>query len=100
MVASTVVQEVLGGAVSYLSSNREKVSERHNLEKLEMAHAQLEHALERSSKLPITDVSLLRQRRMFKRAYEECSEVVEKCKVRILEVAEEQGIRMVCKEGW
>lgn len=92
MVASTVVQEVLGGAVSYLSGNREKVSERHNLEKLEMAHAQLEHALERSSKLPITDVSLLRQRRMFKRAYEECSEVVEKCKVRILEVAEEQGV--------
>ncbi|KAF0926098.1 hypothetical protein E2562_021812 [Oryza meyeriana var. granulata] len=75
MVASVVVQEAVGGAVSYLSSNREeKASERHNLEKLEMAHAQLEHALERSAKLPITDVSFLRQRRMFKRAYEECSE--------------------------
>ncbi|XP_010227195.1 uncharacterized protein LOC104581396 [Brachypodium distachyon] len=40
-----------------------------NLERLEWAHSKLEFALERSSKLLITDVSLLHQRRAIKRVY-------------------------------
>uniref|UniRef100_A0A0E0JL21 Uncharacterized protein n=1 Tax=Oryza punctata TaxID=4537 RepID=A0A0E0JL21_ORYPU len=36
--------------------------------------------------MPITDMSLIRQRRMFKRAFEECGEVPDRCsKLRILE---------------
>lgn len=40
--------------------------------RLEMAHAQLKFALERSGKLPITDLSLLGQRRTINRVFQEC----------------------------
>lgn len=50
-----------------------------------MAHSELDLALERSSKLPITDASLLRQRKIYKRAYDECGDVLHRCKLLILE---------------
>ncbi|XP_024314584.1 uncharacterized protein LOC112270742 [Brachypodium distachyon] len=53
-----------------------------------MAHTELEFALERSSKLPITDTSLLRRRRMLKRAHEECRQVLYRHKLVILQVQE------------
>uniref|UniRef100_A0A0D3GPN2 Rx N-terminal domain-containing protein n=1 Tax=Oryza barthii TaxID=65489 RepID=A0A0D3GPN2_9ORYZ len=85
-VASALVQETVSGVFSYLSSNRtEKASKRHNMERLEMAHSELDLALERSSKLPITDASLLRQRKIYKRAYDECGDVLHRCKLQILE---------------
>ncbi|KAF0926101.1 hypothetical protein E2562_021815 [Oryza meyeriana var. granulata] len=85
-VGSAVVQETVSGVFSYLSSNRkEQASRDHNVEKLEMVHAELELALERSTTLPITNVALLRQRKMYKRAYEECGHVLHRCKLRVLE---------------
>uniref|UniRef100_A0A0E0LJD9 Uncharacterized protein n=1 Tax=Oryza punctata TaxID=4537 RepID=A0A0E0LJD9_ORYPU len=52
-VASAVVQENVSGLFSYLSSNRtEKASKRHNMERLEMAHSELDLALERTRSCP------------------------------------------------
>lgn len=52
--------------------------EEHNVERLKMAVSQLEFALERTRKLPITDVSLLNQRKMFKLAYIEATGLLTK----------------------
>ncbi|KXG23738.1 hypothetical protein SORBI_3008G133900 [Sorghum bicolor] len=49
---------------------------KHNVERLKMAVSQLEFALERTGKLPITDVSLLDQRKMFKLAYVEGTDLL------------------------
>jgi hypothetical protein len=46
----------------------------HNIERLAVAHTELELALERSARMPITDVSLLRRRKLLKRAFKECGD--------------------------
>lgn len=82
MVASALVQEGVSGVLSLAVSNREeRTSQGHLLERLEMAHSELEFALERSSKMPITDLSLLRRRMMLKCAFEECTVVLHKHKL-------------------
>ncbi|GJN10403.1 hypothetical protein PR202_ga28493 [Eleusine coracana subsp. coracana] len=65
-----VVQEFVTRAVSFIFSNC-GVQEPHSAERLEMAVSELEFVLERTAKLPITDLSLLRRRKMFKLAYAE-----------------------------
>uniref|UniRef100_A0ACD5TFA0 Uncharacterized protein n=1 Tax=Avena sativa TaxID=4498 RepID=A0ACD5TFA0_AVESA len=91
MVASAVVQEAVSGAVSFMLSNREeKASKKRRMERLEMAHLELEFALERSKRMPITDRSLLCRMQMIEHAYEECGEALQKHKVRIVE-NEESG---------
>lgn len=75
IVATAVVQEVVSRGFSYvLGKRKERASMGMGdaLEKLELAHSQLEFVLERSSKLPITNVSLLRRRMMIKHVYHEC----------------------------
>jgi hypothetical protein len=90
MVGSCVVQEMVSRAISrVLSKPDDKAAS--TMERLEMAHSGLELALERSSKLPITDVSLLRQRKMFKRAHEECGHVLYKHKLRVIQDEEEEA---------
>jgi hypothetical protein len=63
MVASAFVQETVSRVTSYLFSklddSKEMASRGHYVERLEMAHTELELALERSARMPITDVSLL-----------------------------------------
>ncbi|CAM0954828.1 unnamed protein product [Alopecurus aequalis] len=79
MVASALVQEGVSGVLSLAASQRdEKASQGHLLERLEMAQSELEFALERSGKTPITDVSLLRRRMMLKCAFQECTLVFHK----------------------
>ncbi|KAL6647140.1 hypothetical protein ACP70R_014577 [Stipagrostis hirtigluma subsp. patula] len=81
VLGSAVVQEAISRVASIIFRQREeKASREHNIERLEMAHTELELAIERSSKLPITEVSLLRRRKFLKRAYEECSDVLNGCK--------------------
>ncbi|KAL6647139.1 hypothetical protein ACP70R_014576 [Stipagrostis hirtigluma subsp. patula] len=81
MLGSAVVQEAITRVSSIIfSKHEEKASREHNIERLEMARSELEFAMERSGKLPITDVSLLRRRKVLKRAFEECSDVLHKCK--------------------
>ncbi|KAF8783616.1 hypothetical protein HU200_000469 [Digitaria exilis] len=81
VLGSAVVQEAISRVTSIIFVKREeKESRKHNIEKLEMAHTELELAIERSGKLPITDVSLLRRRKILKRAYKECSDVLHRCK--------------------
>lgn len=93
-MGSAVVQEVMSRAVDFVVGKlEEKASKGHIIERLEMAHTELELALERSSKLPITDRSLLRRRKILKRFYEECGNVLDRCKPPALEDQEnEQGV--------
>ncbi|TVU40820.1 hypothetical protein EJB05_14299, partial [Eragrostis curvula] len=78
----------------------EKVSAGHNIERLEMAHSNLEHALDRAGKLPITDVSLLRRRKILKRAFEECIDVIHRCKLNAQEDNETNQGRMVMNSSF
>ncbi|CAM0885534.1 unnamed protein product [Alopecurus aequalis] len=81
IVASVLVQEGVSGVFSLAASHHEeKVSQGHLLERLEMAQSQLEFSLERSSKMPISDVSLLRRRMMLKCAFNECTLLLHKHK--------------------
>jgi hypothetical protein len=84
-VASALAQEMVSRAVSLVLQVGLKREDKapapaqlqaqaagaagHNAERLKMAVSQLEFALERTGKLPITDVSLLDQRKMFKLAF-------------------------------
>lgn len=79
MVTSAVVQEVVSGAFSSMrNSHEESASQSHVLEILKMAYLELKFALERSRKMPITEVSLLQQRMMLKLAFEECRDLLHK----------------------
>lgn len=68
MVVSAVVQQSVSKVNSYLfgkhDDNDKTTSREHNIERLEVAHTELELALERSARMPITDVSLLRRRKL------------------------------------
>lgn len=72
MVASAVIQDVVSRAISFMFGNsEEQAPDLHSTERLEMAVSELEFVLERTAKLPITDMSLLRRRKIFKLAYVE-----------------------------
>ena len=83
MLASAFVQETVNRVTSYLFSklddNKEMASRGHYVERLEMAHTELELALERSARMPITDVSLLRRRKLLERAFEDCEYLLHRC---------------------
>ncbi|KAF8713978.1 hypothetical protein HU200_027966 [Digitaria exilis] len=83
MVGSAVIQEVVSRVSSFLLGKCEDMeSKGHIIERLEMALAEMEFALERSVKLPITDVSLLHRRKVIKHAYLEATNLLEKHKRR------------------
>nr|XP_034569366.1 uncharacterized protein LOC117833877 [Setaria viridis] len=67
----------------------------HHNERLEMAHTELELALERSARMPITDVSLLRRRKLLERAFKDCGDLLHRCiKQQTMDVIEfEQPVR-------
>ncbi|KAG2631359.1 hypothetical protein PVAP13_2NG197772, partial [Panicum virgatum] len=95
MATSAVVQETVSRVSSFIfNKHEEKVSKGHNLERLEMAHTELELAIERSSKLPITDVALLRRRKILKRALNECGDVLLRYKLQAIEDEESQQGRI------
>ncbi|WVZ61697.1 hypothetical protein U9M48_011528, partial [Paspalum notatum var. saurae] len=74
-------QEFVSQGISFVLGKRKmKDSQGHMIERLEMAASGLELALERSAKMPITDVSLLKRRRMLKCAYLEAMELLDKHK--------------------
>ncbi|CAL4915790.1 unnamed protein product [Urochloa decumbens] len=85
MVCSAVVQETVSQILSGLAQKYAESNANRNLERLEMAHIKLEAALESSDKWRITGASLLRWRRKLKHAAQECHDLLQKCKHRILE---------------
>ena len=96
MLGPPIVQEAISRVSSFISRKREEEESReHNIERLEMANTELELAIERSGKFPITDVSLLRRRKILKRALEECSDILHRCKLRALQDQETQQGRTV-----
>ncbi|KAL6880266.1 hypothetical protein ACP4OV_011831 [Aristida adscensionis] len=95
-VGSAVAQEVVSSAFSFVLDQRDKkASKEHSIERLEMAHTELELALERSRKFPLTDISLLRRRKILKRSLEECTNVLQMSKRRVLELEDEGMERKV-----
>ncbi|RLN34109.1 uncharacterized protein C2845_PM03G18620 [Panicum miliaceum] len=86
MVGSAVVQETVSRITSYLLRKRDDdkkmASTGHNLERLEMAHTELELALERSARMPITDVSLLRRRKLLERAFKDCRDLLHRSRIK------------------
>uniref|UniRef100_A0A0D3GLS8 Uncharacterized protein n=2 Tax=Oryza barthii TaxID=65489 RepID=A0A0D3GLS8_9ORYZ len=100
MMSEVVASAVVGEAVSrvstfFINKHKRKVSEEDGMERLEMAHIRMEAALEMSGKWPpVTDASLLHWRKELKRASDECSQVMNRCKRRAMEDDEmEQQIR-------
>ncbi|KAL6880278.1 hypothetical protein ACP4OV_011843 [Aristida adscensionis] len=86
IVASALVQEGVTGVSSYVSSKiEEKASTEHMVARLEMALSHLEFALERTGKMPITYISLLRRRKVLKHAYIEGTDILKKHKRQMLE---------------
>ncbi|CAM0145205.1 unnamed protein product [Urochloa decumbens] len=78
MVCSALVQEGVSRAISsVLGKREEKASQGHIMERLEMAVNDLEFALERSAKLPITDVSLLDRRKVIRCSYVEAAKLLD-----------------------
>ncbi|KAF8713968.1 hypothetical protein HU200_027955 [Digitaria exilis] len=82
MVGSAIVQEGMSRAVSLmLGKHFEKTSRGHSAERLEMALSELEFALERTAKLPITEATLLRRRKVLKHGYIEGMDLLNKHKL-------------------
>jgi hypothetical protein len=83
MVGSAVVQETVSRITSYLFSkcdhDKRMGFTRHDIERLEMAHTELELALERSARMPIMDVSLLRRRKLLECAFKDCGDLLHRC---------------------
>jgi hypothetical protein len=94
ILGSAVVQEVITRVSSVIfRKHEEKVSRKDSIERLKMVHTELELAIERSGKLPITDKSLLHRRKILKRAFEECGDVLQRCKLQAQEDEEtETGV--------
>ncbi|WVZ61708.1 hypothetical protein U9M48_011538 [Paspalum notatum var. saurae] len=94
MVFSSVLQEFVSQGISFVLGKRKmKDSQGHMMERLEMAASGLELALGRSAKMPITDVSLLKRRKMLKRAYLEAMELLDKHKQQAAAAAPAAGGR-------
>jgi len=92
MVASALAQEGVSRLSSYISTMLDdRVSRTHMLARLEMALHHLEFALERTAKMPITYVSLLRRRKMLKSAYMEGADLLSKHKQQVLEEGHEEA---------
>ncbi|BAS99860.1 Os07g0121800, partial [Oryza sativa Japonica Group] len=94
VIASAVVGEAVSRISTFLIDNHNrKSSEEDGLERLEMAHIKMEAALEVSSRWPLAmDSSLMRWRKKLKRASDECSHVMDRCKRRAMEDDETEKI--------
>lgn len=98
MVGSAVVQEVVSGAFSLMrNSHEEMASQSHLIERLKWAHLELEFALERTQRMPMIEVSLLKMRMMIKQAFEESRDLLYKqqtLRVNLEEGGTEQGVTL------
>uniref|UniRef100_A0A0E0LGI2 Uncharacterized protein n=1 Tax=Oryza punctata TaxID=4537 RepID=A0A0E0LGI2_ORYPU len=98
LMSEVIASAVVGEAVSRISTflidkHKRKSSEEDGLERLEMAQIKMEAALEVSSRWPLVmDSSLLRWRKKLKRASNECSHVMDRCKRRAMEDDETEKI--------
>jgi len=101
MVASALAQEGVSRLSSYISTMLDdRVSRTHMLARLEMALHHLEFALERTAKMPITYVSLLRRRKMLKSAYMEGADLLSKHKQQVLEEGHEEAGQLVTSPSY
>jgi hypothetical protein len=92
MVASAVAQEGVSRVSSYITTKiDDKASRAHNLARLEIALSRLEFALEKTRRMPITYVSLIRSRNKLMCVYKEGVGLLNKHKLQAPEGHEEAG---------
>jgi hypothetical protein len=96
MVGSAVVQEVVSGGFSLMRNNHEEMAyQSHLIERLKWAHLELEFALERTQRMPMIEVSLLKMRMMIKQAFQESRDLLYKqqtLRANLEEGGTEQGV--------
>ncbi|XP_062186388.1 uncharacterized protein LOC133889976 [Phragmites australis] len=98
MLGSALAQEGVNGVSSYIASKLEdNASRAHIMARLEMALSQLEFALERTGKLPITYISLLRRMKMFKSAYIEGTDLLNKHKLLVVQDRQQEAGQAVTR---
>ncbi|KAG2639669.1 hypothetical protein PVAP13_2KG022000 [Panicum virgatum] len=82
MVASTLAQEGVSRVFSSISTKLDdRASRAHNVRRLDIALSRMEYAFERTAKMPITCVSLLRRWKMLMSAYNEGVHLLNKHKL-------------------
>jgi hypothetical protein len=98
MVGSAVVQEVVSGGFSLMRNNHEEMAyQSHLIERLKWAHLELEFALERTQRMPMIEVSLLKMRMMIKQAFQESRDLLYKqqtLRANLEEGGTEQGVTL------
>jgi len=81
-VASTLAQEGVSRVFSSISAKfDDRASRAHNVRRLDIALSRMEYAFERTAKMPITCVSLLRRWKMLMSAYNEGVDLLNKHKL-------------------
>jgi len=82
MVASTLAQEGVSRVFSSISAKfDDRASRAHNVRRLDIALSRMEYAFERTAKMPITCVFLLRRWKMLMSAYNEGVDLLNKHKL-------------------
>ncbi|KAG2639668.1 hypothetical protein PVAP13_2KG021900 [Panicum virgatum] len=82
MVASTLAQEGVSRVFSSISAKfDDRASRAHNVRRLDIALSRVEYAIERTAKMPITCVSLLRRWKMLMSVYNEGVHLLNKHKL-------------------
>jgi len=93
-VASTLAQEGVSRVFSSISTKLDdRASGSHNVRRLDIALSRVEYAIERTAKMPITCVSLLRRWKMLMSAYNEGVDLLNKHEGVERSPAEELAIR-------
>jgi hypothetical protein len=96
MVTSAVAQEAVNQVLSRFKEryDEQKSDAKEHIERMEMAHINLEAALDISDKWNITSAPLLRWRSKLKRAAQDCDHTLRRYKLRLQEEEEvQQGVR-------
>lgn len=86
MISSAVAQEAVNQVLSSIKDRYEgNLGTKGHMERMEIAHIQLETALQISDKWDITSAPLIRWRNKLKRAAQECDDTLRSCKKRLQE---------------
>ena len=101
MVASALAQEGVSRVSSFISTKlNDRASRARIVGRLEWALYRLELALEKTARMPITCVSLLRCRKMLKSAYMEGADLLSKHKQQVLEEGHEEAGQLVTSPSY
>ena len=100
-LSSALAQEGVSRVSSFISTKlNDRASRARIVGRLEWALYRLELALEKTARMPITCVSLLRCRKMLKSAYMEGADLLSKHKQQVLEEGHEEAGQLVTSPSY